>query len=124
MRGLHQRLAYTFVISSALMHVFCCGLPLMLTAANVAALFGIAGAGAIHAPWFEQIEVYVLVISGAMLAITGLIQYISNRIDCRTEGSCAHEPCDKKKHLSARIFQIALALYSLNLLLYFFSHAH
>lgn len=122
MRAFHERLAYSFVIGSCLMHVFCCGLPLMMSAANVAALLGITGAGLAHSLWFEQFEVTIMIVSGVMLAITALLQAISKRINCRTTGSCVHEPCDKKKSLSERAFQIAVVLYVVNVALFALSH--
>lgn len=122
MQQLTQRFTYAIVLGSCLMHVFCCGIPLLLALTNIAAMFGIAGAGTLHSHWFEQFEVTVLVLAGGMLALTGLIQLVSNRINCRTDGHCSHEPCDKKKTLSQHMFTFAVLLFALNVLLFFASH--
>ena len=122
MRDLYYKLTYSFIISSAFMHLLCCGLPLLLSAANIATMVGVVGAGVAHSQWFEQVEVTVLVASGMMLAISIALQLISNRIDCRTDGACVHRPCDNKKTLSQRVLTIAVALYVLNLTLFFLAH--
>jgi len=124
MRAITERLTYALLVSSALMHIFCCGIPLILALMNMTVVFGIAGAGALHSGWFEQFEMTVLVVSGTLLVVTGLIQFISGRVDCRTDGICAHQPCDKKKHLSKRIFQFAVVLYIINLALFLATHEH
>lgn len=124
MRILAEKLTYTLVVSSALMHVFCCGIPLVLALMNLTATFGIAGAGAFHPAWFEQFEVTILVVSGLLLVVTGVVQFISNRVNCRTDGACSHQPCDKKKRLSKRVLQFAVILYVTNLVLFFATHEH
>lgn len=119
-----QKMTTAFVFGSALMHVFCCGIPLLLAVTNLATLFGIAGVGALHAEWFEQFEVAALVIAGVMLVLTIGLQFISNRINCRTDGACVHEPCDSKKRFSENMLKFAVALYVVNLVVYFLSHVH
>lgn len=122
MRSLHDKLTYGVILGSCFMHVFCCGIPLVMSVVNMAALFGIVGGSAFHPEWFENIEVTVLAVAGVMLLISALLQEISRRIDCRQDVGCAHEPCDSKKSFSQRVFKISVVLYAVNLVLFLLVH--
>ena len=122
MQPLHQKLTLGFIITTFVMHIFCCGLPLLIGVTNLAAVVGMTGAGAVHPEWFEAIELPALIISGVMLFLGFVLQTISRRVDCRTDGACAHEPCDTKKSLSEKVLLIAAALYVVNLALFFLAH--
>ena len=124
MQQLVQRLAYSLILSSFIMHLFCCGIPLMMSITSLTALVGITSGEMLHHSWFGRYEVELLAVSGAILFFTGGLQWISRRIDCRTDGHCAHEPCDPKKDLSGHIFAGAATLYLLNLAIFFLSHSH
>ena len=122
MRIFTQKLAHTFVISSALVHLFCCGIPLLISAAGLATVIGVAGGEVFHSEWFEEIEIQLMIISGVILLISAALQYVSHRVDCRTDAECTHEPCDKKKDYSKIIFRAAIVLYIFNLSVFFFTH--
>lgn len=122
MRKLHEKVTYSFIIGSSLMHVFCCGIPLLLTLFNVAAMFGMTSASILNNAWFEQFEEAAIIVSAVLLLITGALQYISYRINCRTDGACHHEPCDSKKRISQRIYWLAVLLFIMNLALHIFAH--
>ena len=108
-----RNLSHMFVISSSLMHVFCCGVPLVMSITALTGSFGVLGAPL----WFEQIERELLLFSGALLLFTAAAQWISQRLDCRREGACVHPPCDKSKRRSALLFYGAVGLYLFSILL-------
>lgn len=118
-----KNISFSFVIISCFMHVFCCGIPLLLSITSVAAMLGVAGVKTFKLSWFiGSIEPQILMISGAILTISLAGQFISNRLDCHTDGHCIHEPCDKKKTFSERLLIIAVCLYVINLLVFFVLH--
>ncbi len=117
-----QRLATSLVISSSLVHVFCCGIPLLLSLTSLAALLGVSGGELIDHAWFEQYEVSLLVISGVVLACAALAHIISRAINCRKDGACTHKPCESKKDISGRILFICTAIYAVNMVLFFAHH--
>ena len=119
-----QRIANAFVISSCLVHIFCCGLPLLMSITSLTALLGVSGGDLFGMSWMTHTHDHsLMIVSGVILFITGAIQWIGSRIDCRTDGQCVHEPCDTKKDYSRIIFYVACALYGVNLTVYLFAHA-
>ena len=118
-----QKVFSGLVICSALMHIFCCGIPLLLSIGSVSAVIGINSAELVGVEWFEAIETELFIASGALLLITGVFQIIRRQINCRTDGECTHEPCETKKDYAHKIFLMACALYSINLIIMLFSTA-
>lgn len=122
MRVSPERITLTLVISSCLMHVFCCGLPLLASLLNMAASLGIASAEVAHSEWFEQFERGAIALSAVMLVVTGIILYVSRRVDCRKQGMCVHPPCDNKKSMSLLIYRVTAVLFAVNLLIFSLGH--
>ncbi len=114
-----QRFSTGFLVGTCLMHVLCCGLPLILSISSLAALLGVSGADVANHAWFEPYEAPIMIIAGALLLLCALSVGISKIIDCRKDGACEHAPCDKKKDLSVLILGISAVVYSANLALYF-----
>ena len=121
-RILSAQFNFWLVISTCIMHVFCCGLPLALSIGSIAAVLGLSGGEWVHPAWLSQYEMGLMAASGAVLAFTGMIQFISYRIDCRKDGDCHHEPCDSKKTLAHRVYFAALALFALNVAVTLLTH--
>lgn len=109
-----RKLSYSFLYSTALVHVFCCGIPLVMSVVSISALLGIAGGDILALSWFEHYESAILIASGILLAFTALLQYISYRIDCRKDGKCSHKPCDKEKRRARIVFYGATIIYALS----------
>ena len=105
-----------FVILGSLMHLFCCGLPLLLSITSLATTLGFSSLSIFEFEWFEPIENYVLIVMGIMLAATYLVNRSSKQIDCTEDGLCEHPPCDEKKDISGYLLKIAVVLYLVNIL--------
>lgn len=107
-----------FVILGSVMHLFCCGLPFLLSITSLATAIGISSLEIFNVEWFEQIENYLLVIMGVMLGLTYFVNRYSKRLDCQENDLCTHPPCDEKKDISGYFLRIATVLYVLNILLF------
>jgi len=104
-----------FIILGCLMHLFCCGLPLLLSITSLTTAIGISSLSIFEIEWFEAVENYVLIISGVMLAVTYIINRSSKELDCSESGFCTHPPCGEKKNSSSYILRIAIVLYLVNI---------
>ena len=107
-----------FIILGSLMHIFCCGLPLLLSFTTIAAVFGISSLSIFEIEWFEAIESYLLIIMGIMLALTYIINRFSTKLDCLESGFCAHPPCGEKKDISSYLLRFAIVLYFVNIVIF------
>ncbi len=117
-----KKLSYSFLLSSSAIHVFCCGIPAVMSLFSITALFGLSGGIMMEPAWFNAIEFPLLVLSASLLALTGALHWISTRMDCRTDGHCVHPPCDSEKHRARIIYSVALGLFILNLIHYILAH--
>ena len=113
-----KTLSTFFVIMGSLMHIFCCGLPLLLSITSFATTLGISSLSIFEVGWFEPIENYVLIIMGLMLALTYFVNRSSKKLDCTEDGSCTHPPCDEKKDISGYLLKIATVLYLVNIAIF------
>ncbi len=120
-----QKLFSWVVILSELSHVFCCVLPSIFSIITVLTSFGLVGIMPIWMEGMHEImhhwEVPLITMSGVILIIGWGLHLISKRIDCHNTG-CGHEPCEPKKKNTARILQIATALFLVNITIYFSIH--
>lgn len=105
-----------FIIVGCAMHIFCCGLPLLLSITSLTTVFGLSSLSVFEIEWFEAVEDYVLILSGMMLLVTYLINRLAKNLDCLKDGFCTHPPCSEKKSMSIDIFKIAVILYLLNIM--------
>ena len=121
-RILSQHFHFYLALATCLMHLFCCGLPMLLSIGTLAAIFGLSGGEWLHPEWLHDYETMLLIASGALLFITGAAQWISARINCRTDGHCHHEPCNNKKRLAQRLYIIAVGLFAVNLSIMLLTH--
>ncbi len=108
-------LAPSFVIMSCAMHLFCCGIPLLLSTTSLATALGISSGSLLEIEWFEAIEKKLIVVSGAILIATFAAQVISRRLNCYEDVGCCDKPCDDKKSISTYLFIGASFLYLVNL---------
>ncbi len=118
---LAQRITLSFVIGTCLVHVLCCGLPLLLSITSLTTLLGLTGIDALH-KGVEPYEEMLMQLSAALLVVTGVVQYVAHRIDCRRDGACEHTPCDTKKRLSLKIYLATLAIFMVNVLVHELTH--
>ena len=113
-----KTLSTFFVIMGSLMHIFCCGLPLLLSITSLATTLGISSLSIFEVEWFEPIENYILIVMGVMLAVTYVVNRSSKKIDCTQDGLCEHPPCDEKKDISGYLLKIATVLYLVNITIF------
>ena len=106
----------SFIILGSIMHIFCCGLPLLLSFTSLATVFGISSLTIFEIEWFEAVEGYVLIISGVMLLMTFIIDRYSKQLDCSENEFCTHPPCGEKKNTYSYILRIAIILYFINII--------
>jgi hypothetical protein len=113
-----NRLTACFSVMAEATHIFCCGIPITVAALS---LGGAGGAFAfLHAfhDVMHDYEVPVLLGSAFLLALSGALQYVSFRLDCRRTG-CRHGDCTPRKFRASLLLKLALVVYGINLLLFF-----
>lgn len=116
-----QKISNSLVICSSLMHIFCCGIPLILSITSLGAMLGISGAEYFEFEWYESIEDKVLIFSGAILAITAAFR-IYGKVKCAEQEVCCDEiSCEENRDISGLVFKVAVILYAINLLIVFAS---
>ena len=114
------------VIASESIHIFCCVLP---TVFSVVSLLTGAGILATMPSFMDQAhnmihayELPMIIMSGVILLCGWGLYAYSVRINCRTEGSCAHAPCKPKKNKAKIIMIAATVLFVFNVAVYFTLH--
>ncbi len=105
-----------FVILSCGMHIFCCGIPLLLSISSLGALAGVSGS-AFEIPWFEAIEDKVMLLSGLILLFTIFVQTFAGA--CCDDTSCS---TNKSDDFSKKLTFFAGGLYAVNLVIFFLQH--
>lgn len=118
-----HRFAHTLALLTSVTHIFCCGLPLVMSIIGLGTVIGLSGIHAIH-DVMHQYEVDILIGSGILLAIGGIVQIIAWRLDCREDGACTHTPCAPKKNKSLILLLLAATFYIINLLMFAFGAIH
>lgn len=107
-----------FVVStvSLLPHILCCLLPTVTALITLGTTVGL-GAALASSPLYRMVDayhVYLLGVAVFTVFVSGVINFVAWRIDCRSQShmnhGCAHEPCAPKKTTAYRIFLISCAL--------------
>lgn len=121
-----QNIFHFTLIGTLLSHIFCCGLPTVVSILSL-----ISGLGFVVSMPFalerlheflHQYELHIMVFSGFMVVLGWVLHEFSRRMDCHDTG-CHHPPCDTKKNRSTKVLIFASALFCINLVIYFgFSH--
>lgn len=109
-------LAPSLVIVGCVMHLFCCGIPLLLSLTSLASTLGIASGSMLGATWYQQIEQELVLTSGVILFWTLVAHMVSSKLNCQEDAGCNHAPCEEKKSLSFKLLLGASCLYLLNML--------
>lgn len=114
------------IIASESIHIFCCGLPTLFSILSLLAGFGmIASMPAFIADAHHMIHAYevpMIILSGLILALGWALYAYSKKVNCKTEGSCHHEPCEPKKDRTKSFMMIATLLFIVNVGVYFIFH--
>lgn len=115
-----RRMAFSFIALSSLMHIFCCGIPLLLSLTSVVTLFGLSSTKLLHLSWFVgAAQEELLIISGIALVISFIALHAHDRTHANSEKPCASIACNEKKSISHWTIKVASGLYGMNILLYF-----
>ncbi len=124
-----RRTAFSVSALSLLPHILCCLLPTVAALISLGTTAGLATAMASN-PLYQLVDAYhpwLLTLAVAATALSGVLTYISWRIDCHdphalhdTHGhaACHHEPCAPKKSRATRMFYVSLALLALDIAWY------
>lgn len=109
--------AYSLIIGCSLMHVFCCGIPLLATIIGLTTSLGFISNGFLEVPifvLFEELEIKILIISGLILLIAWILKFKAKDLDC-----CPVEAkkfCNFNSKINQIFLKIATSLYIVNLI--------
>jgi hypothetical protein len=120
-----RRRAQLVTLVSILPHLLCCLLPTVAALMSLGTTLGLAAALS-NNPLYQLVDAYhtqLLIIAIATVGVSGVLNYISWRIDCRTDGHCHHEPCAPKKRTANKIFLLSVVLLVVDLT-WFFTEEH
>ncbi len=113
-------------ITSEITHLFCCALPLAFSFLNLLTSFGLLTSMPSSLDYFHNVmhnyEIPLIIFSAVLLTLGWVLHLFSQRIDCREDGHCSHQPCAPIKKRSSRILLIATGLFIFNLTAYFVFH--
>jgi hypothetical protein len=116
-----QNIFHWTIVGSVLSHIFCCGLPTIVSAISLVSGLGImasmpSGLVVLH-EILHSYEAHLVVFSGVMIVFGWVLHEISRRIDCHDTG-CGHPPCAPKKKRSTKLLMFATFLFVINLGVY------
>ena len=119
-----NKMYWTVLITQA-GHIFCCGIPLLVSGLSLLTGIGMmsampSGLNALHEV-MHVYEVPMIMGSGLILLVGWGLHFYSERIDCLDTG-CIHEPCEKKKKVVSRVLYGATMLFLINILVFFGFH--
>lgn len=121
-----QKGIYWSVLASELTHVFCCGLPVVVSTLSLMASLGLisvlpTGIMALH-DIMHAYEMPMIIASAAVLALGWALHHISERLNCVKDSDCHHEPCAPKKKKASKVLWFATVLFAVNVSVYFGLH--
>jgi hypothetical protein len=112
-----QKALNWFLVVSCFGHIFCCGLPAAASVVGAGLSFGLISTNFIWLEQFHEQAGLFLVVSGVVLLVTGILQWVGSKLDCHNTG-CSHPPCDSSKRKSLYLFYVATGLFVLNFLVH------
>lgn len=115
------------MITSEIMHIFCCVLPTLFSFMSLLAGIGIISTmpgfvsymhNAIH-----NHEIQIISASGLILSLGWVLYLYAKKLNCSEESkNCCHEPCAPKKDRTKIVMIIATVLFTINVITYFGFH--
>lgn len=115
--------AYSLVIGCSLMHIFCCGIPLIATIIGLTTTLGFASNSILENTIFEnfeQFEIEILFLSGIILLTAYILKFRVQKINC-----CQKEKtnfCKKTEKINNLFLKISGTLYLSSIMLFAISH--
>ncbi len=92
--------------------LLCCALPSFLVLLGAGAVFSSLISTVPQLIWISKYKIWVFSIAGAMLVITGILQYGAKGITCPLEKNKAIA-CGKSRKISIFIYWLSLVFYVL-----------
>ncbi|MCD8520300.1 MAG: hypothetical protein LRY76_07005 [Alphaproteobacteria bacterium] len=120
MRKLHKTVNVAIFLSE-ISHIFCCVLPTLFSVLTLLAGLGVLAAVPVlmvHVHDFiHHYELWVIGISGALIALGWGLHRYSLKMDCHDTG-CHHPPCTPVKRKTSKFLIVATILFAVNVLVY------
>lgn len=110
-------LAYSLVIGCSLMHIFCCGIPLLTTIIGLTTISGVATSGILESSLFagfEKFEIQIMLLSGVVLLSAFILKFRAKKLDC-----CKKEAknfCNVSEKVNNLFLKISSALYAFSVI--------
>lgn len=101
-----RRRALWLSVTSILPHLLCCMLPTVAALMSLGTTLGLAATLADN-PLYRLVDQYhtqLLIMAVLSVVVSGVLNYVSWRVDCRTDGHCHHPPCAPKKRTAQKVF--------------------
>lgn len=116
------------IIASESTHIFCCVLPTVISIFSLLSGLGLTTVLPMGLLRFHDMmhpyEIPLIIFSACILVMGWGLNMISEKLDCRTDGLCCHEPCAPKKNTATKVLWVATVLFSFNVFMYFTFHRH
>jgi hypothetical protein len=109
-------IAYSIAISCNLMHIFCCGVPLIMTITGLATNFNLYSQNLLSSSVFENFERFelkVLIFSGLILLLSFILKLKAKKLNCCKENKINF--CSKNEKINSIFLKVASILYIINL---------
>ncbi|MFT6106976.1 MAG: hypothetical protein ACJA0S_001403 [Rickettsiales bacterium] len=116
-------IAYSLIIGCSLMHIFCCGIPLLATIIGLGTNLGFITRGVLENPLFEsfeKFEIEILLLSGLMLVLAFILKLKADKMNC-----CEKEErnfCAKNEKMNNCFLKISSGLYLFSILTFASGH--
>lgn len=119
---MQKRIATYLTYASAFSHLFCCFLPGVL---SIVTLLASSGTVVVTLDDFglpESMHGDLIAFSAIILIVSGIMNFISWRVDCREDGYCTHEPCEPKKNRYLKLYLFSVVFFFINAGIHFGFH--
>ena len=121
-----QKTTDCFALASGLSHLFCCGVPFVISILSLVANAGFLASLPSGLEYFHELmhgyEKGLFVFSAFILLLGWGLHFVAKRMDCHSTG-CSHPPCDTKKTKSSWILIVATIIFVVNAASYFLFHS-
>ena len=107
-----------FLLLTCSAHLFCCGIPFILSITSLTSSLGFTSFFFIDVEWFEKFETYSLIFTLIILSFFIISEVNSRKLNCIKDGNCDHPPCDKKKRLIRFNLFLSIIIFSFNSLVF------
>ena len=107
-----------FLLLTCSAHLFCCGIPFILSITSLTSSLGLTSLFYIDLQWFEKFETFSIIFTLIILLLFIVAEINSRKLDCTKDGNCDHPPCDDKKRLIRFNLFLSIIIFSFNSLVF------